>query len=338
MTYTCGTTTSTLGEVFDCGRDDFFNPTPAAGSWLATHWNVYRSAHLGSCATELASTCGLSETAPDDVTAPVNTTPLASTAWRRASYSVLLSGTDIESGVAGVQWRVGGGSVRTSTRAGVSGDGVHTLETRVRDLSGNWSAWRSEAVRIDATAPRPSLACPSGASAAAACTVDADDATSGLAELRWRLGSGADVLVGRGDRVTIDASASKLVVTAVDAAGNVGVLQGTVTPGRTTNPVAPTLRLQRSTLRGRTLTLRGRLAGGPSPLGLTVTGTVQEGRRKAAVRFRLVARGQGVFDAVATLRRAPRKGARAQVALRHPVADLSLRRTVRLRRGTSAVR
>ena len=27
-------------EVFDCGRNDYFNPTPAAGSYLDTHWNT----------------------------------------------------------------------------------------------------------------------------------------------------------------------------------------------------------------------------------------------------------------------------------------------------------
>ncbi len=33
-------TSRCASEVFDCGRDDYFNPQPASGSYLATHWNL----------------------------------------------------------------------------------------------------------------------------------------------------------------------------------------------------------------------------------------------------------------------------------------------------------
>jgi hypothetical protein len=40
-------------QVFDCGQDDYFNPVPTAGSYLATHWNTYDSPWM--CP---ADTCG----------------------------------------------------------------------------------------------------------------------------------------------------------------------------------------------------------------------------------------------------------------------------------------
>lgn len=50
-----------LGAVFagalDCDRDDYFNPSPPPGSYLASRWNTYSSPFLGSC-RELLEACG----------------------------------------------------------------------------------------------------------------------------------------------------------------------------------------------------------------------------------------------------------------------------------------
>ncbi|HET6550372.1 MAG TPA: hypothetical protein VFG79_18050, partial [Solirubrobacter sp.] len=53
----CGPLPGAIPQNYDCGRDDYFNPSPPAGSYLATHWNTYDSAFLAGCG-EIAPACG----------------------------------------------------------------------------------------------------------------------------------------------------------------------------------------------------------------------------------------------------------------------------------------
>jgi hypothetical protein len=48
---------SGMVQTYDCGGDDYFNPSPAAGNYLATHWNLYDSVFESSCAT-IGDACG----------------------------------------------------------------------------------------------------------------------------------------------------------------------------------------------------------------------------------------------------------------------------------------
>jgi hypothetical protein len=57
MQQDCAGLPGAIPQNYDCGRDDYFNPAPAPGSYLATHWNTYDSAFLAPCG-EIAPACG----------------------------------------------------------------------------------------------------------------------------------------------------------------------------------------------------------------------------------------------------------------------------------------
>ncbi len=68
LTFPCAG--SEAAEVYDCGGDDYFNVSPAPGSWLASHWNVAFSPFL--CA---ASACFAALQRPTVAPQPASASP-----------------------------------------------------------------------------------------------------------------------------------------------------------------------------------------------------------------------------------------------------------------------
>ena len=98
------------------------------------------------------------------------------------------------SGVDKIERTIDGGAVSEDPDVTISADGEHLLLTRIVDLVGNASAWRTDTIQIDSVAPVVGLACSpaSGWSThAVTCTVSADGGPSGLASLTASQDGGA---------------------------------------------------------------------------------------------------------------------------------------------------
>ena len=97
-----------------------------------------------------------------------------------------------------------------------------TLQTRIVDVAGNPSAWRSETVKVDRTKPANTTPAVTQGwrKTNFTTTVAGTDATSGVASLQWRLDGGA---ISSAPAVSITADGMhKLETRVVDVAGNVG--------------------------------------------------------------------------------------------------------------------
>ncbi len=164
-----------------------------------------------------------------DTLPPANTTATP-TSPEDNPYTVAVTGTDAHSSIAAVEWRVDGGALQTGAAgatATVTGNGAHTLATRVLDAAGNSSGWRTDSFTIDAvtgdaTPPVDTTTTVSSAwrVSPVAITVSATDSGSGVERVEWRL-DGQPVQSGPSGSFTISADGvHELETRAFDVAGN----------------------------------------------------------------------------------------------------------------------
>jgi len=160
-----------------------------------------------------------------DTTAPDNQTDTNDGSWRAADYSVMVRGADSGSGLNDVQWRVDGGAITSGAsplQAVVTGTGDHVFETRVRDVAGNASAWRTEHIRIDKVAPVNTTTAPLASNPNPySVAVTGTDSPSGIHHVEWEIDGGATQQGASGDTITITGNGTHTLRTRViDNAGN----------------------------------------------------------------------------------------------------------------------
>jgi hypothetical protein len=69
----------TFPLAYECNGDDYFNPSPASGTYLDTHWNVYDSVFLCPVASCIAASGGGDPTPPVGPPSPTPTSPTTPT-------------------------------------------------------------------------------------------------------------------------------------------------------------------------------------------------------------------------------------------------------------------
>src|SRR5205823_1651131 len=136
-----------------------------------------------------------------DVTPPATASSLAGTAgangWYVTGVSAMLTATDVTSGVATIEYRIDGGPWVTYDRAVTLGEGRHVLGFRATDLAGNREIDRSVSVLVDTATPVSSAVLQGSIGdngwyrSNVTVSLNASDATSGVAQISYRLDNGS---------------------------------------------------------------------------------------------------------------------------------------------------
>lgn len=113
--------------------------------------------------------------------------------WLGGDQKLTFTATDAVSGLDEISWQINGGPVQTSDSspafAQFDTDGIYDWVVWASDNAGNVTAQQSGTIRIDVTPPTVSLACtpPGWTNTPPACTLTADDTTSGVDVREYRV-------------------------------------------------------------------------------------------------------------------------------------------------------
>jgi hypothetical protein len=211
LSYDCPNSPDVIGQEFDCNRDDYFNPAPAVGTYLSTHWNLFNSVFLAPCAT-IAPACGGGGSTPIPTPPVATADPLISGIARKGELLTVSNGTWLNSPTAyAYQWyRSDGlsfaaipGAVQTTYAAAAADVG-----RQLRVVVTAQNAFGSAAVASPATAtvtdvatppppPPTTAAAPAGSAATTQQVAPVSSApSSGRATLKIAVGRGRGKKLG----------------------------------------------------------------------------------------------------------------------------------------------
>jgi chitodextrinase len=255
--YTAGSCSS---KLLDCGRNDYFNPAPPTGSYLAGNWNVAHSNNLWLQHRQTGD--GIAPTAPAGITQSGASNTAAGITWAAASDNVAVTAYTVRIRATGGGWR---DVVTTSRRAtsigGLAGSTSYEVSVTALDAAGNASTPAVAPVATNAAADRRAPARPTGLKVAKSDLKSATfrwrDTSDNVGVLSYELRLVTKTVRGRAPRSLGDTgdivktislrglkagSRQRVELIARDAAGNVsrGVARTFVVPKDRARPTAPT--------------------------------------------------------------------------------------------------